>query len=139
MNAPAEFTTFVPVTSSMRQRLEATIDNLIALLDEIDGDPDRESTGDDEPILGWPDEWTGRGAQPLRLTGDDDRELESEHDEDGGDAEPDSDGESGGDEEPDSDYEPEGNDEPNLGWRETLVQGLAMYGPDTHDRELETR
>lgn len=94
MNAPTEFTTFLPMTPAIRQRLEATIDNLIALLDEIDGDADRESSGDDEPVLGWPDEWTGRGASMLHITGDDDRELEGEHDEDGGDAEPDHDGES---------------------------------------------
>jgi hypothetical protein len=36
-----------------RQRIERIIDNLIALLDETDPDPDEEPVGDDEPSLGW--------------------------------------------------------------------------------------
>lgn len=42
-------TTFLPVTRSLRQRIEATIDNLLALLDTIDGDPDLEDGNDAEP------------------------------------------------------------------------------------------
>lgn len=53
MNACPEPILFLPMTASMRLRLEATIENLIALLDEVDGDPDIEpeidDNGDDEP------------------------------------------------------------------------------------------
>ena len=42
-------TLFLAVTPSMRQRIEATIENLLALLDVIDGDPDFEDGGDAEP------------------------------------------------------------------------------------------
>lgn len=46
-------TLYVPLTAVMRFRLEATIEQLIALLDEFDGDPDIEpeidDNGDDEP------------------------------------------------------------------------------------------
>lgn len=44
-------TLFLAVTPSMRQRIEATIENLLALLDVIDGDPDFEDGGDGEPEL----------------------------------------------------------------------------------------
>lgn len=36
-----------------RAELEARIEELIALLDVIDGDPDIEDTGDDEPSIGF--------------------------------------------------------------------------------------
>ncbi len=42
-------TTFLAVTPSMRTRIEATIELLLALLDTIDGDPDLEDAGDAEP------------------------------------------------------------------------------------------
>jgi hypothetical protein len=51
---------FLPMTRSMRLRIEATIEQLVALLDEIDGDADfephvdDENGGDDEPSLGSP-------------------------------------------------------------------------------------
>ena len=48
-------TIFLAVTPSMRLRLETTIENLLVLLDEIDGDPDQEDVGDMEPNLGWTD------------------------------------------------------------------------------------
>ena len=38
----AKPTTFMPVTAALRSRLEATIENLIALADAIDGDADLE-------------------------------------------------------------------------------------------------
>lgn len=44
----AKHTLFMPVTRSMRKRLESAIESLVALLDEIDGDPDYE---DDEREL----------------------------------------------------------------------------------------
>lgn len=40
-------------TTALRKRAEAAIDALLALLDEMDGDPDLEEAGDDEPALGW--------------------------------------------------------------------------------------
>ena len=36
-----------------RERLEAVIEEAIALLDQLDGDADDEANGDDEPSLGW--------------------------------------------------------------------------------------
>ncbi|RUV41056.1 MAG: hypothetical protein EOQ55_00560 [Mesorhizobium sp.] len=45
---------FLPLTVARRRRIERTIDALLALLDEADGEPDLESTGDEEPYLaGW--------------------------------------------------------------------------------------
>ncbi len=38
---------------SLRRAVEAQIDQLIAFLDYIDGDPDLEPVADDEPLLGW--------------------------------------------------------------------------------------
>ncbi|MFI0848661.1 hypothetical protein [Mesorhizobium sp. IMUNJ 23232] len=38
----AKPTTFLPVTAALRSKLEATIENLIALADAIDGDADLE-------------------------------------------------------------------------------------------------
>lgn len=58
MNAHPDQQVFLPMTRSMRMRIEATIEQLVALLDEIDGDPDREDSADvepdvdDEPSLG---------------------------------------------------------------------------------------
>jgi hypothetical protein len=42
----------IPDILETRQRLEAKIEELIALLDLVDGDPDLEDTGDDEPSIG---------------------------------------------------------------------------------------
>jgi len=59
MNAHPEPILFLPMTRSMRMRIESTIEQLVALLDEIDGDSDLEEVdrddedgGDDEPSLG---------------------------------------------------------------------------------------
>ena len=48
MNARSEPTMFLTLTAAMRHRIEATIDQLVALLDEFDGDTDREPDVDDE-------------------------------------------------------------------------------------------
>lgn len=69
--------------ATLRRRMEAAIDSMLALLDELDGDPDLEASNDDEPSLGWCD-----GKSSFRWGSDDDREAEDEHDEDGGDREP---------------------------------------------------
>lgn len=87
MNARPDLTTFLPMTPALRRRLEATVEQLIALLDEVDGDTDLEPNNDNEPMLGWVD----RGPYAWEAT--DDREAEDEHDEDGGDREPDVDDE----------------------------------------------
>ena len=39
---------------SLRARAESEIERLIAMLDDLDGDPDLEPNGDDEFSLGWP-------------------------------------------------------------------------------------
>ncbi len=41
-----------PLEQFRRSALEAWIDRAIALLDEMDGDPDLEDNGDDEPSIG---------------------------------------------------------------------------------------
>lgn len=78
MNARAEFVTiFMPVTPAMRARLEATIDALVGLLDEIDGDPDFETASDDEPCLGWSYSVDGVPL-PSASASSDDRELDGD-------------------------------------------------------------
>ncbi len=57
MNSPASPTTFLPVTRTMRQLIENVVEDLLLLLDEIDGDADLEDESEDddadlEPILG---------------------------------------------------------------------------------------
>lgn len=59
-----------PVTNTMRVRMEAAIETLLALLDEMDPDPDLEEGADTEPSLAGP-----QGC------GDDDRELDTSDDE----------------------------------------------------------
>ncbi|PPQ39425.1 hypothetical protein SAMN06265338_103276 [Rhodoblastus acidophilus] len=51
-----ERTLFVEITPTIRRRLEATVENIIALLDELDGDADGEDGGDQE---GLPEEIAG--------------------------------------------------------------------------------
>ncbi|WP_342111590.1 hypothetical protein [Methylobacterium sp. SI9] len=50
------------------------VDRIVALLDDEDGDPDREEGGDSEPSLGAPE---GRESQVVWLRGTD-RDLEVE-------------------------------------------------------------
>ena len=57
----------------VRPLLEAEVQRLIDLLDQIDEDPDFENTGDEEPWLGAPDARTGSWAG-LYAEGNDDRE-----------------------------------------------------------------
>lgn len=52
---------YVPLTPAMRIRIEATIEQLIGLLDEIDGDPDFAPDADAEP-----DEDTERNGDGVR-------------------------------------------------------------------------
>ncbi len=129
-------TTFLAVSPSMRLRIETTVENLLALLDEIEGDENLEDGGDAEPSLGWTRHGAGwaeyRDGPAL-----DDREAEDEHDEDGdpgednGDAEPSlgsmgfyANGKLEYDLEADtSDDEPGGDDEPSMGWTEKGGQG----------------
>jgi hypothetical protein len=136
MNPRPDQTAFLVVTPAMRKRLEATIESLIALMDEIAGDPDLEETGDDEESLGW----TERGPGSLGSDGGDDREADDSDDEDGGDSEPTlgsiGSGSAGlsqqwwaagaGDErEEDDDHEP------LMGWSERCSQGPTI-GMDMH-------
>lgn len=72
--------------TALRRALSARIDADLALLDAIDGDPDFEATGDDEPSLCGIGHLDARGWVPSG--GGDDREAEDEHDEDGADREP---------------------------------------------------
>lgn len=88
MNAPATLT--LPLTPMARRQIEAAIEQLVALLDQADGDADLEADSDDEdgadtepgedgePWLGWV-ESAGRGAAHFDLG--DDRELDRADDE----------------------------------------------------------
>lgn len=71
--------------SLFRRTIEAEIERLIAMLDGIDGEPDLEDNGDLEPSLGWPEGGPSRLRTGFAV---DDLEIEDEHDEDGGDTEP---------------------------------------------------
>ncbi|MCH4560334.1 hypothetical protein [Mesorhizobium jarvisii] len=73
-------TIFLAMTPKVRLQLATTIENLIALLDEIDGDADIEADGGDEPSLGW-----NAAGQPGFA---EDIELDTSDDEDGHDCEP---------------------------------------------------
>lgn len=75
-----------PTLPMQRASLEAKIEELIALLDLLDGDADLEPDNDNEPSLGWSDMESRYGCQ-ADPHGEDDRELEDENDEDGGDTE----------------------------------------------------
>lgn len=58
----------------LRRRLTALIDRLITMLDDMDGEPDLEDGGDDEPSLAAPDHGSS-GSQVRWSAGtDDDRE-----------------------------------------------------------------
>lgn len=67
-----------------RKQIEAHVEMLISFLDVQDGDENLEDDGNEEPILGWP----AHGPQALsKVMDNDDREVEDENDEDGGDTE----------------------------------------------------
>jgi len=107
-NGAAESTTFLPVTASMRQKLEATCAALIDLMDELDLDPDLEEIGDDEPLNGWPD-----GRQPnARMSCDEDREQD------------------------DCDLEPASDDERELGWQNEGSQASLHISIDDGEPDL---
>ncbi|TPN49350.1 hypothetical protein [Mesorhizobium sp. B1-1-7] len=146
-------TVFLAMTPKLRLQLATTIENLIALLDEVDGDADLEDDAADEPSLGWNDI-----NQP---GGVDDRELDSCDDEDCHDREPTMSGsnsidqthayrgsshqdeceeenEHGGDvlDEP-HDANDQGDDEPSMGWAEKCGQaGVGVEDMDILDSEL---
>lgn len=58
MNKRADPTTFVALTPTMRELIENIIENLLLLLDELDGDPELEPTMGDVP-WGYQDEQEG--------------------------------------------------------------------------------
>jgi hypothetical protein len=64
-----------------RATIEQQIEDLISLLDFLDGDPDREANGDDEPSLGWA-EMEGRYGVYLVTRSDD---LEEQCEDEGAD------------------------------------------------------
>lgn len=66
MNARPAPTLFLPMSRAMRMRIEATIEQLVGLLDAIDGDPDLEAANDDED---------GGDAEP---DSDDERDADDE-------------------------------------------------------------
>ena len=68
---------------ALRKEAVAEIERLLTFLDDLDGDPEMEESGDLEPSLGWPD---GRG--PTFAPATDDLERDESDDEDGGDGEP---------------------------------------------------
>ncbi|WP_137113329.1 hypothetical protein [Mesorhizobium sp. GR13] len=122
-NGSSESTAFLAVTPSMRKKLVATCEALIALLDEIDGDENVEGTADEEPLLGWPD----GGQKPnAEMSCDGDREAD------------------------DCDIEPGSDEERELGWQDegsqaslqgSLYDGepdLGFCGHGTGWREGET-
>mgnify|MGYP001605799050 CR=1 FL=1 len=73
---------FVEVPGGFRRSVEDAIEGLLAVLDQLDGDPDLEDDGNAEPTLGWPQQFGI--AQVIAAGRQDDGELE-----DGGDGEED--------------------------------------------------
>jgi hypothetical protein len=47
---------FVEVPGGFRRSVEDAIEGLLAVLDQLDGDPDLEDDGSAEPTLGWPNQ-----------------------------------------------------------------------------------
>jgi hypothetical protein len=81
-------TLFLAINPHDRAVISTTIERLINMLDALDGDVDLEPDNDGEPWLGWPEAFPGSGAGRRLRADNDDREIEDEHDEDGGDTEP---------------------------------------------------
>ncbi len=63
-SAPAPIEHPALTKQRLRQRLTRLIDRLVCALDEIDGDPDLEDDGADEPSLAHPEarEWDSQAA-----------------------------------------------------------------------------
>lgn len=92
------FVRIVELTPAMRKQIEATIEHLLSVLDQFDGDENLEEDdpaeegGDTEPSLGWADmqaryDFYGVGDRHHVGLGYD-RELDTVDDEDGGETEP---------------------------------------------------
>ncbi len=93
---------FLEIRPGMRKALADAVEAFVALLDQLDADADLEDAnspeddapcedvGDDEPSLGSVGNRDASTPQTLWSHGaaDDDREVEDEHDEPGGDEEP---------------------------------------------------
>lgn len=71
-----------------RETLEGYIEELIALLDLLDGDENLEPDNDNEPSLGAPEHVTQTHWYMPVGSEQSDLEVEDENDEDGGDTEP---------------------------------------------------
>ncbi|MBY3295779.1 hypothetical protein HFO10_07335 [Rhizobium laguerreae] len=71
-----------------RETLEGYIEELIALLDLLDGDENLEPDNDNEPSLGAPEHITQTHWYMPVGSEQSDLEVEDENDEDGGDTEP---------------------------------------------------
>ncbi|MEH7870015.1 hypothetical protein V7795_23130 [Rhizobium laguerreae] len=71
-----------------RETLETYIEELIAMLDLLDGDENLEPDNDNEPSLGAPEHVTQTHWYMPVGTEQTDLEIEDENDEDGGDTEP---------------------------------------------------
>jgi hypothetical protein len=80
-----DFTRIIELTPALRRRIEATIEHLLSILDQFDGDENLEDGADHEP-------WLSSGAADHKTAWrddrGDDRELDTADDEDGGDMEP---------------------------------------------------
>lgn len=71
---------FIEVGGNIRPKLEAAVEALLEILDQLDGDTDLEDGADDEPALGSTED--GRlGQTRWTNSGTDDLEQEPEHDE----------------------------------------------------------
>jgi hypothetical protein len=131
---PSKSTVFLAMTPKLRVQLATTIENLIALLDEVDGDVDLE---DDEREHDTVDDEDGHDREPTMGAGNsidqthayrgssrpDECEEENEH---------------GGDvlDEP-HDQVDQGDDEPSMGWTEKMGQdGVGLGDMEAADFEL---
>lgn len=72
-----------------RANIEGCIEDLIGILDFMDGDENLEPDNDNEPNLGAPEQHVSQAHWFFPVSADQaDLEIEDENDEDGGDAEP---------------------------------------------------
>lgn len=66
---------FIQVTPELRELLERIAEATIEALDEIDGNPDLEANGDDEPTLGWATQHTGAIRHGVEVVADGEAEA----------------------------------------------------------------
>ncbi|MGV0820816.1 hypothetical protein [Martelella sp. AMO21009] len=134
------FVRILELTPELRKRIEQTIEHLVSLLDDYDGDENAEDDGMAEPVNGWPNQRQFCGDHPLNnvMSCDDEREQDNADWEDGGDDEAWLGWTATGNMGMYADYDLEQNgdeDEPLCGWTEGLDQSRKDRTSDRGPQE----